>query len=77
MSKSIYRYILQVEVAFLMNYKVNPFDLFGNLSVLDLQTYVNNIESQLEAEQKDKKNGGKDLGKSLMAIHDILNYMDG
>ena len=50
MSKSIYRYILQVEVAFLMNYKVNPFDLFGNLSVLDLQTYVNNIESQLEAE---------------------------
>ena len=75
-SKAMYRQILQLEVAFLMEYKIDPFQLFARLSMLDITSYVRAIEVKLEEQQKQKsKAGGKDFGKCLMAIRDILNYM--
>lgn len=59
---------------FLTKYKMNPFELFKDITLLDFETYVRRIEMQLKEESKNK-DGKKDLAKSLIAIRDILNYM--
>lgn len=59
---------------FLTKYKMNPFELFKDITLLDFETYVRRIEMQLKEESK-SKDGKKDLAKSLIAIRDILNYM--
>lgn len=72
----MYRYIMQIELAFITRYKMDPFALFGCLTTLDLHTYVNAIELQLEEDRK-QRGDGKDLGQMLAGLRDYLIYMLG
>ena len=39
----IYGYIVKAELVFLRMYKVNPFEIMNHISLLDLNTYMNEI----------------------------------
>ena len=66
---------MEVELVFLMKYKMNPFDLLGNITLLDLESYMGRIEQKIKEEEKQQEKQ-KGLGKSLAAIRDILNSMN-
>ena len=57
-----------------MRYKLNPFELFSNMTLLDLETYVARLSAKIEEEDK-QRNKGNNFAKSLVALRDILNYM--
>lgn len=76
LSKSMYSYILEVEMMIFMRYKINPYDMERSMTVLDLQSFVTILSNKIEEEnKKQNEGGGNKLMKSLVAIRDILNYM--
>ena len=70
----VYYYIIQIEVNLLMRYKINSFDLSDKMTVSDIQSYME-IIAKNEEEQRKQNDNQKGLGKSLMGIRDILNFM--
>ena len=46
MSRMIYGYIVKAELVFLRLYKVNPFEIMNQISLLDLHTYMSTIQSE-------------------------------
>lgn len=75
LSKSMYTYILEVEMMIFMRYKINPYDMERSMTILDLQTFMRYLQFKVEEENKQQNAGGNKLMKSLVAIRDILNYM--
>jgi len=57
-----------------MRYKLNPFELFSNMTLLDLESYMSRLSMKIEEEEKDK-NKQNNFSKSLIALRDLLNYM--
>ena len=58
---------------FLRYYKVNPFEIMKDISLLDLQTYIQQIEKY---EKKEKDNfKKKELMTVLKHICDMLNII--
>lgn len=72
-SFSLYGVILNAEVLFLRYYKVNPFEIMKDISLLDLQTYIKKIEE--EEKKESKKINKKDFITALKQISELLNYM--
>lgn len=70
---SMYGYIMEVEMFFLSHYKLNPFEVLKDMTLLDLETYMKKIE-KLESQQQEsiKKS---DIMKSLYQINQILSMM--
>lgn len=66
-------YIIQIELMFLRIYKIDPFTLLEKMSMIDLQAFIQGIETQTKKDRENKQ--GDNLMKSLIAIRDILNYM--
>lgn len=73
-SKGMYNRIIEIELQFLMRYKLNPFELFSNMTLLDLESYMTRLSMKLEEEEKDKSKQSN-FAKSLVALRDLLNYM--
>lgn len=73
-ARGMYNQIIELELQFLMRYKLNPFELFSNITLLDLETYVARLSQKLEEEDK-QRNKNNNFAKSLVALRDILNYM--
>lgn len=73
-SKGMYNQIIEIELQFLMRYKLNPFELFSNMTLLDLESYMTRLSMKLEEEEKDKSKQSN-FAKSLVALRDLLNYM--
>lgn len=42
-AEMIYGYIIKAEMVFLRLYKVNPFDIMSQITLLDLHMYMNTI----------------------------------
>ena len=57
-----------------MRYKLNPFELFSNMTLLDLESYMTRLSMKIEEEEKDKSKQNN-FAKSLVAMRDLLNYM--
>jgi len=57
-----------------MRYKLNPFELFSNMTLLDLESYMTRLSMKIEEEEKDKSKQNN-FAKSLVALRDLLNYM--
>ena len=72
-SKTLYGYIIQVEVFFLRYYKINPFELMKDMSLYDLQVYVKQLEKEEKKERDSFKK--KDMMTALRQICEILNWM--
>ena len=58
---------------FLRFYKIDPFTMLQNMTVIDLQSLIQGIEAQNKKDKENKQ--GDKLMKSLVAIRDLLNYM--
>lgn len=72
--EQIYDYIMQVELMFILRYNMNPFELLGNLSLLDFDSYMNRMFKQLE--DREKKDSPDSLMMQLRALRDQLNVMN-
>lgn len=72
-AEQLYGYILSAEMIFLDIYKVDPWQIMKNMSLLDLQIYMKRIEK----EWKDKKDNfkKKDIMEALQKINEILTWM--
>lgn len=59
---------------FLNKYKLNPFELFNNMSLLDFDSYISRLNQMLEEENnnKDKKDT---FANALTYVRDVLNTM--
>lgn len=73
-ARGMYNQIIEIELQFLMRYKLNPFELFSNMTLLDLETYMTRLSMKIEEEEKDKSKQNN-FAKSLVALRDLLNYM--
>lgn len=73
-AKGMYNQIIEIELQFLMRYKLNPFELFSNMTLLDLESYMTRLSMKIEEEEKDKSKQNN-FSKSLVALRDLLNYM--
>lgn len=78
-SAVIYKYILDSEVQLFMEFKFDSISFIGNMSVMDLQMYMQRISDEYEKRLKEKDNATakNNFAKSLIAIRDILNFMTG
>lgn len=73
MAEMIYPYIIKAELLFLRLYKVNPYEIMKNISLLDLNTYLTSIERE---EKKEHDSMGKTkIMDCLKVISDYLNVM--
>ena len=69
----IYLYIMKAEMIFLRLYKVNPYEIMKNISLIDLHTYLTMIEKEEKKEHESmKKNKIMDC---LRGISEYLNIM--
>lgn len=75
LSKSMYMYILEVEMMIFMRYKINPYEMEKRMTILDLQSFVTTLSNKIEEDAKNQNKDGNKLMKALIAIRDILNYM--
>lgn len=73
-ARGMYNQIIEIELQFLMRYKLNPFELFSNMTLLDLESYMTRLSTKIEEEEKDK-NRQNNFSKSIVALRDLLNYM--
>lgn len=71
--QSLYGYIMEVEMFFLTHYKLNPFEVLRNLTLLDLDIYMKKIE-KIESQQQESIKKA-DIMKSLYQINQILSMM--
>ena len=73
MTQMIYLYIIKAEMVFLRYYKTNPFEIMNQLSLIDLNMYMQRIEHDEKQEQKSMKNSK--IMECLKNISDYLNVM--
>ncbi len=76
---AVYRYILDVEMMLLEEYKIDSISFIKDMTLMDLQSYVNRVidRKKEEQEQRNKQMSKDKFTKSLIAIRDILNFMTG
>ena len=72
-AEMIYGYIIKAEMVFLRLYKVNPFDIMSQISMLDLHMYMNTIEKE-EKKQHESMSKTK-IMDCLKGVSDYLNIM--
>jgi len=72
-SAMLYAYIVKCEVFMLRQYKVNPFEIMKDISLLDLQTYMKMIEEEEKKEYESVKK--KDIMTALKHICEVLNFV--
>lgn len=72
-NKYVFMSIINIEMMIWMRYKMNPYDMIGDLTLQDTMFYIKTLTNRLEEEAKNQTQDK--LMKSLIAIRDILNYM--
>ena len=71
----LYQYIMNTEALLFVEFKVDSFGMFDDMTVLDMHTYIGMIEHQVEKRNK-KYSNGKQLATQLHALKVVLNSMD-
>ena len=69
----IYVYIMKAEMIFLRLYKVNPYEIMKNISLIDLNTYLTMIEKEEKKEHESMKKNK--IMECLRGISEYLNLM--
>jgi len=71
----MYRYIADVEMEIFRRYKIMIHGDEKYMTMLDLQSFVQKLNTENKEEEKMRSQGGNNMMKSLFAIGDIINYM--
>ena len=66
---------MNTETLLFVEFKINAFGMFDDMTVLDMHTYIAMIEQQVETRNKQSANG-KHLATQLLALKMVLNAMD-
>lgn len=69
----MYKYIIQTEFLFLQKFKLNPFQIMKDITLLDLTSYIKMLEEKIKKE--DDSIQKKDFEKALVQLRDILIFM--
>ena len=69
----MYITIINTEMMLWMRYKMDPFRMFGDISLNDLLFYTETLTNRLKDEMQDRTQDR--LMKCLVQIRDTLNYM--
>mgnify|MGYP001771243552 CR=1 FL=1 len=72
-SQQLYGYILNAEMIFLDMYKVNPWQIVGEMPLVDLQFYMKKIEESWKKKKDNFKK--KDMMEALKHINDVLTWI--
>ena len=71
----LYQYIMNTETLLFVEFKIDAFGMFDEMTLLDMHTYIGMIEHQIEKRNK-KFSNGKQLATQLHALKMVLNSMD-
>lgn len=71
----VYQYIMNTETLLFVEFKIDAFGMFDDMTMLDMNTYVDMIEHQIEKKNK-KYSNGKQLATQLHVLKMVLNSMD-
>lgn len=71
----VYQYIMNTETLLFVEFKIDAFGMFDDMTMLDMNTYVDMIEHQVEKKNK-KYSNGKQLATQLHVLKMVLNSMD-
>ena len=74
-AEELYRYIMNTEALLFVEFKIDSFGMFDDMTVLDMHTYISMIEHQVEKRNK-KYSNGKQLATQLHALKMVLNSME-
>lgn len=69
----MYKYIIEAEFIFLQKFKLNPFSMMRDMTLLDLVTYLKLLDEKIKKEQDSIHK--KDMEKALVQLRDILIFM--
>ena len=72
-SQQLYGYILNAEMILLDIYKVNPWQIVGEIPLVDLQLYMKKIENSWKKKKDNFKK--KDMMEALKHINDVLTWI--
>ena len=72
-SQQLYGYILNAEMILLDIYKVNPWQIVGEMPLVDLQLYMKKIEDSWKKKKDNFKK--KDMMEVLKHINDVLPWI--
>lgn len=74
MSKMMYFYIIKAEMVFLRMYKTNPLDLMRDMTILDLNMYLTQIQAE-EKKEHNQMRSSNHVIECLRGVNDYLNMM--
>jgi hypothetical protein len=66
---------MNTETLLLIEYHIDAFNIFDDMTMLDMHTYIGMIEHQVEKKNKKLSNATK-LSTQLRALKSVLNAMD-
>ena len=72
-SQQLYGYILNAEMILLDIYKVNPWQIVGEMPLVDFQLYMKKIENSWKKKKDNFKK--KDMMEALKHINDVLTWI--
>lgn len=72
-SAAMYRYIVEAEFLFLRHFKMNPFEVMAQITMLDLVSYMQILEKKTKRESESVQK--KDFEKALVQLRDLLIFM--
>ena len=72
-SQQLYGYILNAEMILLDIYKVNPWQIVGEMPLVDLQLYMKKIEESWKKKKDNFKK--KDMMEVLKHVNDVLTWI--
>lgn len=73
LAQHLYIYIMQAEIVLLRFFKINPFEIMRQITLIDLDAYLKRIQKEEEEESKSWKQS--DLMKCLRGANEYLNLI--
>lgn len=71
----LYSYMMNTEALLFVEFKINSFGMFDQMTMLDMHAYISMLEHQIEKRNKRYSNT-KQLATQLHALKVVLNSMD-
>lgn len=65
---------MNTEILFLTEFKMNPFEIFGDMTLTDFTAYITGMEMRLK-EKNEKYSNSKQLATQLFMLRNVLNAM--
>ena len=65
---------MNTEILFLTEFKMNPFEIFDDMTLTDFTAYITGMEMRLK-ERNEKYSNSKQLATQLFMLRNVLNSM--